>query len=308
MLKIFQSNYVMSEQIIKKHKLGLALSGGGARGFAHIGVLKLLEECGLRPDIIVGTSAGALMGVLYADGYKPDEIISLFNARELSEFASLQIPKTGLFDSSKFHKFVKKIIRTKDLSELQIPVIVMTTNLDSGEARAFTRGSIPEIITASCSVPILFSPVIIDGTHYVDGGLFNNFPVSIIRNECDVVIGSNVSPVVPEKYNKTIVGIAERSYNYLFKANTDKDRAICDILIETDEFSDYKMFDIEKVEAIVQIGYNTTGRAFDEFLSNKPIAELIKKYQNRKEASHQPPPLEEEKRLTSIQQFNKFND
>ena len=266
---------------MKKYNLGLALSGGGARGFAHIGVIKLLEECDLHPDIIVGTSAGALMGVLYADGYKPEEIMTLFNGREFSEFASLQIPKMGLFDSSKFHKFIKKTIRAKDLSELQIPVTVMTTNLDNGEAHAFTSGPIPDIITASCSVPIIFNPVKIDGTHYVDGGLFNNFPVSIIRDKCDAVIGSNVSPVVPDKYNKTIVGIAERSYHYLFKANTDKDREICDILIETDEFSDYKMFDINKVETIAEVGYNSAVRSFDEFLSNKPIAMLIKKYSAR---------------------------
>ena len=279
----------MSEQIMKKYKLGLALSGGGARGFAHIGVLKLLDECGLRPDVIVGTSAGALMGVLYADGYKPEEIMTLFNGREFSEFASLQIPKMGLFDSSKFHKFMKKVIRAKDLSELQIPVTVMTTNLDNGEAHAFTQGPIPEIVTASCSVPIIFNPVVINGTHYVDGGLFNNFPVSIIRDECDAVIGSNVSPVIPDKYKKTIVGIAERSYHYLFKANTDKDRENCDILIETEEFSDYKMFDIDKVEMIANIGYNAAERAFDNFLNTKPIAMLIKKYSNKKPHFLNPP-------------------
>jgi Predicted esterase of the alpha-beta hydrolase superfamily len=272
---------------MKKYNLGLALSGGGARGFAHIGVIKLLEECGLRPDIIVGTSAGALMGVLYADGYKPEEIMTLFNGREFSEFASLQIPKMGLFDSSKFHKYIKKVIRAKDLSELQIPVTVMTTNLDNGEAHAFTHGPIPDILTASCSVPIIFNPIVINGTHYVDGGLFNNFPVSIIRDACDAVIGSNVSPVIPDKYKKTIVGIAERSYHYLFKANTDKDREICDILIETEEFSDYKMFDIDKVEMIAEIGYNAAERAFDNFLNNKPIAMLIKKYSAKKVMSNE---------------------
>ena len=275
-------NCVMSDQIMKKYMLGLALSGGGARGFAHIGVLKLLDECGLQPDIIVGTSAGALMGILYADGYKPEEIATLFNGREFSEFASFQIPKMGLFDSSKFHKFIKKIVRAKDLSDLQIPVTVMTTNLDSGEAHAFTCGPIPEIVTASCSVPIIFNPVVINGTHYVDGGLFNNFPVSIIRGVCDAVIGSNVSPVVPDKYKKTIVGIAERSYHYLFKANTDKDRDLCDILIETEEFSDYKMFDMDKVDTIVQVGYNAAERSFDNFLNNKPIAALIKKISAKK--------------------------
>jgi Predicted esterase of the alpha-beta hydrolase superfamily len=272
----------MSTQIAKKYKLGLALSGGGARGFAHIGVLKFLDECGLKPDIIVGTSAGALMGVLYADGYTPDEITTLYSGREFSEFASMQIPKMGLFDSSKFGKYIKKVVRAKDLSELQTPTIVMTTNLDNGEAHAFTQGPIPDIVTASCSVPIIFNPVKIDGTHYVDGGLFNNFPVSIIRDECDAVIGSNVSPVIPDKYKKTIVGIAERSYHYLFKANTEKDREKCDILIETEKFSDYNLFDLKKMEAIVQIGYEAAEQAFEDFLNNKPIGFVIKAFSDKK--------------------------
>ncbi|MDR2680806.1 MAG: patatin-like phospholipase family protein [Tannerella sp.] len=262
----------------KKYKWGLALSGGGARGFAHIGVFRLLEECGLRPDIIVGTSAGALMGTLYADGYAPDEIMSLFTGREFSEFASVQFPVTGLFDSSKFHSYVKKIIRAEKFEDLQIPMTVMTTDLDHGKAHAFAKGPIADVITASCSVPILFNPVVIDGVCHVDGGLFHNFPVSIIRDECDAVIGSNVSPVVPEKYNKNIIGIAERSYHYLFRSNTEKDRTLCDILIETDEFGKYKMFDLKNVEQIVRIGYDAAVRAFDEYLNNRPIAKLIKSF------------------------------
>jgi NTE family protein len=271
----------MSKQTDKKYKLGLALSGGGARGFAHIGVLKLLDECGLRPDIIAGTSAGALMGTLYADGYRPGEIMELFTGHEFSEFASMQIPKMGLFDSGKFHKYIRKVIRAKRFEELQIPVVVMATDLDRGRAHAFSRGEIPDVITASCSVPILFNPVNINGTHYVDGGLFNNFPVSIIRSECEAVVGSNVSPVIPEKYNKTIVGIAERSYHYLFRANTEKDRELCDILIETDEFGKYKMFDLKNVKLIADIGYRAAIHAFDEFLNNRPIANLIKSYSSK---------------------------
>lgn len=276
-------NRMVFKQENRKYKLGLALSGGGARGFAHIGVFRLLEECGLRPDIIAGTSAGALMGTLYADGYTPDEIMSLFTGREFSEFASAQFPKMGLFDSSKFHTYIKKIIRAEKFEDLQIPMIVMATNLDHGKAHAFGKGPIAEAITASCSVPILFNPVIIDGFCYVDGGLFHNFPVSIIRDECDAVIGSNVSPVVPGKYNKNIIGIAERSYHYLFRSNTEKDRELCDILIETNEFGKYKMFDLKKVELIVRIGYNAAVHAFDEYLNNKPIIKLIKSFSDKKD-------------------------
>jgi NTE family protein len=268
--------------IVMKYKLGLALSGGGARGFAHIGVLQLLEECGLRPDVIVGTSAGALMGALFADGYSSAEIKTLFTGREFSEFVSLQIPKTGLFDSSPFRQFVKRIVRAEKIEDLSIPTIIMATDFDRGKAQAFTKGSIADTVTASCSVPIIFNPVKIDGTHYVDGGLFHNFPVSVIRDDCGAVVGSNVSPIVPDKYSKTIVGIAERSYHYLFRANTYKDREICDILIETDEFGLYKMFDLKNVHLLAQIGYTAAERAFEKFLKLRPHEQIALNFANKK--------------------------
>ena len=163
------------------YKLGLALSGGGAKGFAHIGVFRLLEECGLKPDIIVGTSVGSLMGALFADGYTSDEIKELFTGREFSEFAQLQIPKSGLFDSKRFRYFLRRHLRAKTFEELKTPLVVVATDLDNGESHEFRSGPIVEAVTASCSIPIIFSPVVINGVHYVDGGLFHNFPVSIIR-------------------------------------------------------------------------------------------------------------------------------
>ena len=201
----------------KTCKLGLALSGGGAKGFAHIGVFRLLEECGLKPDIIVGTSVGSLMGALFADGYTSDEIKELFTGREFSEFAQLQIPKSGLFDSKRFRYFLRRHLRAKTFEELKTPLVVVATDLDNGESHEFRSGPIVEAVTASCSIPIIFSPVVINGVHYVDGGLFHNFPVSIIREECERIIGVNVSPLVPQKYKQTIFHIAERSYHYMFR-------------------------------------------------------------------------------------------
>ena len=121
----------MIEETDHRHyKLGLALSGGGAKGFAHIGAFKLLEECNLKPDIIAGTSAGALMGALFADGYSADEIKELFTGREFSEFAQIQLPKAGLFDSKRFKYFLRRHLRAKTFEELSIPLIVIATDLD----------------------------------------------------------------------------------------------------------------------------------------------------------------------------------
>ena len=251
----------MTEETNKTCKLGLALSGGGAKGFAHVGVFKLLEECALMPDIIAGTSVGALMGALFADGYSADEIKELFTGREFSEFAQLQLPKSGLFDSKRFRHFLRRHLRAKTFEELKVPLVVIATDLDNGESHEFRSGPLVEAVTASCSIPIIFSPVVINGVHYVDGGLFHNFPVSIIRNECERVIGVNVSPLIPQKYKQTIYHIAERSYHYMFRANTLEDREMCDVLIEAEEFGMYKTFDLENVEQIFNIGYEAAVRA-----------------------------------------------
>lgn len=266
----------------KTYKLGLALSGGGAKGFAHIGVFKLLEECGLMPDIIVGTSVGSLMGALFADGYSADELKELFAGREFSEFAQFQLPKSGLFDSKRFRYFLKRHLRAKTFEELKIPMVVMATDLDNGESHEFRSGPIVEAVTASCSIPIIFSPVVINGVHYVDGGLFHNFPVSIIREECDKVIGVNVSPLVPQKYKQTIFHIAERSYHYMFRANTLEDREMCDVLIEAEEFGMYKTFDLENVDQITNIGYAAAIRAFEVVIQQNRDETLVKAIMTRK--------------------------
>lgn len=258
------------------YKLGLALSGGGAKGFAHIGVFKLLEECGLMPDVIVGTSVGALMGALFADGYTADEIKELFSGREFSEFAQLQLPKSGLFDSKRFRHFLRRHLRAKTFEELKTPLIVMATDLDNGESHEFRSGPIVEAVTASCSIPIIFSPVVINGVHYVDGGLFHNFPVSIIRDSCERVIGVNVSPLISQKYKQTIFHIAERSYHYMFRANTIEDREMCDVLIEAEEFGMYKTFDLENVDQISKIGYSAAVRAFEQVIQENKYETLVK--------------------------------
>ena len=237
----------------KPYRLGLALSGGGAKGFAHIGVFRMMEECALRPDIIVGTSAGALMGTLFADGYSAAEIQELFTGREFSEFA-----------------------------QLQIPMVIVATDLDNGESHEFRSGPIVEAVTASCSIPIIFSPVVINGVHYVDGGLFHNFPVSIIREECERIIGVNVSPLIPQKYKQTIFHIAERSYHYMFRANTLEDREMCDVLIEAEEFGLYKTFDLENVDVICNIGYSAAARCFEKVLDENKYETLVKAIAARK--------------------------
>lgn len=187
-----------------------------------------------------------------------------------------------MFDSKRFRYFLRRHLRTKNIEDLQIPMVIVATDLDNGESHEFRSGPIVEAVTASCSIPIIFSPVVINGVHYVDGGLFHNFPVSIIREECERIIGVNVSPLIPQKYKQTIFHIAERSYHYMFRANTLEDREMCDVLIEAEEFGLYKTFDLENVDVICNIGYSAAARCFEKVLDENKYETLVKAIAARK--------------------------
>ncbi|MDR2815517.1 MAG: patatin-like phospholipase family protein [Proteiniphilum sp.] len=238
------------------HFLGYALSGGGAKGFAHLGALKVLEECGLKPDVIAGTSAGALAGVFYADGYHPDEIVELFREKEFREFVELTIPTTGFFKSAGLHNFLKKNLRATRFEELQIPFYVVTTDWNRASTVVFSNGDdLVEAVVASCSVPIVFHPQMIHDVPYVDGGLLKNFPVSVIRKKCKYVIGVNVSLILPPPEKHNIRRMLERTFNLMSNSNTLIDKAYCDILIETEGIEKYSIFDLQNQLKIMEAGY-----------------------------------------------------
>lgn len=242
----------------KKYKLGIALSGGGAKGFAHAGALKALEEFGYKPDIISGTSAGAIAGVLYAAGYTPAEICDMFMNKSFTDFTKLTIPTAGFFNPSKFIEFLRSKIPFTNIEDLPVPVRIVASDLDNGVMKVFSKGSIPERVMASASVPIVFPPTVINNVHYVDGGVFCNFPVDVIRNDCEKVIGINVSPLAPTQYKQTLVGIATRAFDFMFRANTKEDGMLCDILVEMPSLLDYEMFNLESVPEIFDLGYQET--------------------------------------------------
>lgn len=238
------------------YPLGLALSGGSIKGFAHLGVFKRLEELGVRPNIIAGTSAGALMGAFYADGFSPEEIFEIFSEQGFMGMTTFRPLDGGVFDTSKFVRFIKGKLRHERLEDLPIPMRIVATDLDRGRQHVFTHGPLAEIITASCSIPVLFNPMVIEGTTYVDGGLFRNFPASVIRPECGYLIGMNLGPWQDTTdYPKTIMGVAERSWEFVFRQNTLHDRKLCDVLLESNQVTQYGMFEVSSAAEIMHLGY-----------------------------------------------------
>jgi NTE family protein len=239
----------------RPYRIGLALGGGGARGFAHIGVLRALEEMGIKPDVISGTSAGSIIAALYADGYAPQHIIRLFSELDVKELVDVTIPRNSLLKMDKFIHFIDKRLHSKRIEDLKIPTYIVATDFDNGKSVAFDKGDLAIRIAASCSIPIVFPPIAIDGIHYVDGGVMRNLPVTPIRDLCDVVIGINVSPMQHEQYENNLLSITNRAYNFLSCGNVFPDIALCDILIENEDISGYNVFDLDEQEKIEELGY-----------------------------------------------------
>ncbi|MGE5356637.1 MAG: patatin-like phospholipase family protein [Deltaproteobacteria bacterium] len=245
-------------------KLGLALSGGGIKGLCHAGVLKALEEHDIKPELISGVSAGAVVGALYADGYSPDEIGSLFEDMRFRQMTKLRIPDGGIFSIEAFENFMKRNLRAKSFEDLKIPLKIVATNLDKGELKIFESGDLIGPVIASCSIPVLFTPKNIDGINYVDGGVLKNFPVSVIREDCDKIIGVNASPLVADEYKLSVINVATRSYHFMLKANILPDKEICDFLIEPVDMGNYSTFEVEKGREIFELGYTSTKKLLEE--------------------------------------------
>lgn len=252
-----------SESVKRPYRLGVALSGGGARGFAHAGALMAIEEAGLKPDIIAGVSAGSVIAVLYAAGIRPKDIPQLFSDNGFSNFARLSLGKGGIFNPNRFRDFILKSIAPKTrLEELPMPVYLGVTDFDNVRSAEFHSGEIGPRVIASCSIPVVFPPVEIDGVHYVDGGLLRNHPAWIIRDKCDFLIGVNCSPM-PGNFDSTdsLLSVAMRTYHIMLRSNQFKDMASCDLSIQTPELSHYKVFDLKNITTVFTSGYIHTRAA-----------------------------------------------
>lgn len=249
------------------YRLGVALSGGGARGFAHVGALKALEEAGMKPDVIAGVSAGAVAAVMYAAGVPLDEMLSLFTSTKFTDFARPSlIHGDGMFSLMRFKQFIEEATGIDRLENLRIPTYVGVTDLDHGEPAEFHEGPLGERVVASCSIPIVFSPVEIDGIHYVDGGVLRNLPAWIIREKCETLIGINVSPLLTFEYKKSLLDIGMRTYNLMAKANQQQDMDICDHVIITPELIHYQVFNLKDIHKAYLSGYAAAHRAIRQWL------------------------------------------
>jgi len=175
-------------------KIALVLGGGAARGYAHVGVIKTLEANGIRPDIIVGTSVGSVVGALYAAGYSGFELQRLALAMDDAMVSDWSLPDRGFIKGEALQNYVNTVLSNRPIEKLARTLAIVATDLQTGEAVVFRSGNTGMAVRASSSVPGVFQPVRINGHEYVDGGLVSPVPVSIARSlGADVVIAVDVS-------------------------------------------------------------------------------------------------------------------
>lgn len=242
----------------KKYKFGISLSGGGARGILHIGVLEALRKYGIHPEIISGTSIGALVGVFYASGMEPLQILDVVKSSKLHRMINWKLPANGLLDLKKAIPILEKNIPEDDFACLKKPFYCTVTNLNSGLTEVKSSGKLFQWVLASASIPVIFEPQLIDGITYVDGGIFSNLPADCIRDKCRFLLGVHVNRNDQEENIQGFKAIAERTFRLVFAKNVLQSFTLCDFVIDPPQMRLYNTFDFGKADEIFKIGFEET--------------------------------------------------
>ena len=246
--------------------IGLVLSGGGIRGVAHIGVLKALEEHNITVSHVSGTSAGAIVGGLYAAGHSWQEILQFFKNVPLFNYKKYASNKPGFIDTSKFHKELTPYFTQDNFETLKLKLYITATNLITTELKTFNTGTLIKTILASAAVPGIFSPVLIENDTYVDGGILNNFPVEPLQNECSKIIGVYVNPIqdVTTKDLKHSYQVLNRAYDISFNNQSMSKFNLCDLVVYPTKLKEYGLFSIKNIDTIFNIGYEEAIKVLEQ--------------------------------------------
>lgn len=278
-LKEIKEILIPSSSVEPRLKLGICLSGGGALGFAHIGVLQALEDHRIVPDAVSGSSMGSIIGAMYAAGYTPAQMLQFIKEGKLYRVTNLMhfqptFWKSGLSNHSTILTIMKEFIPNNSFEKLEKPLHVCVTNLTTGNWEIISKSEKLDMwIAASCSIPGVFNAMKINSMMYVDGGLLNNMPSQPLREKCEYVIGSDVIPHLtakkPLKPRDTLV----KSLRVAQHQSSQPGRALCNFLIEPEAIEKYHEFTYEAYQSIYQYGY----RAATKLIGGHPdILKLAK--------------------------------
>ena len=253
----------------KKPVVALVLGSGGARGYAHIGVIQVLEKQGIHPDFIVGTSAGSIVGSLYASGMSASKLRNVALDMKVADVRDFKIGLKGFFDGGKVEDYVNQQVKQQPLDKLKIPMYVVATELKNGKKTIFNYGNTGQAVRASVSIPSMFVPTVIGGEEYVDGGLVSPVPVNIARDlGADIIIAVNIlaQPAYTETSN--IWGLFNQNINIMQNRLAEEEMKNADIVIQPDLREKAHIFDVKGRKDTIQAGIDAT-------LQRLPVIEAV---------------------------------
>jgi len=237
-----------------RKKINLVLSGGGARGIAHLGVIKALQESGYSIQRISGVSSGAIIGAFIAKRMTPDEILDI--AISTKGFSVTRPPfSLGLFNKKNMVEVLSRYFAGTQFEDLEIPLTVSATNINTCNTDYFKSGDLLMSLVASSALPLLFAPVHLNGYQYVDGGFVNNLPVEPFLDDPLPRIGVSVNLVKEEQELTSTFRILERAIQISVSKNAEQRKKYLDLIIEPEKLSDYKAYDFHKPKEIFNAGY-----------------------------------------------------
>jgi NTE family protein len=240
-------------------KTGIVLCGGGVRGLCQIGVLQALEDNGISPEYISGASIGALIGLFYAAGIPPAEILEISKKSTMIRIFTPAIGKKGLSNFNYLKGLIDKHIPYKKFEELHKKLFVSTTNLNQGRLDIFSEGDCVKPVLASAAVPIIFEPQEINGDKHLDAGILNNVPAEPIRPKVDVLIGNYVhshGPMENPESLETWKGVFDRAATLSFWEKASKSLELCNFVIEPKDVFRLSAFNKKDDEKLFQLGYD----------------------------------------------------
>lgn len=240
----------------KRPIIALVLGSGGSRGYAHIGAIEVLEQAGIQPDFIVGTSAGSLVGALYAQGKSTSELREIALQMKASDVRDIRLDKKGFFDGQKIEDYVNRLLDDTPLQELKIPMYVVATQLKHGQKVVFNYGNTGQAVRASVSIPSMFIPTDIAGLEYVDGGLVSPVPVNVARNlGADLIIAVDILAQPEHTETHHVWGLFNQNINIMQQRLAQQELQYADIVIQPDIREKAHIFDVSSREKIMQAGY-----------------------------------------------------
>ncbi len=252
--------------MIDTNSVHFILSGGGARGFAHLGVVKAFQEIGIQPASYSGTSAGALAGALLAAGYSPDYLLEFILKQGLSNYLRFAFNRMGLFSMEKVEQILKELIPHNRFEHLATPLYVCATNLSKGHAVYFHEGELIKPIVASCCLPGIFEPISIQGKTYVDGGVLNNLPVEPVLDKPGLKIAVNVTPRVDHLPIKTAKDVLMKTFYLSISQQSEKQAQKCDWVIEPKEIIHFEGLSLKNAREVFALGYQYGIRYRDQIV------------------------------------------